>query len=54
MIKQSVNYFMDCFSEIINEYETITQRYILRHKLGKNLPFKRIEEGYLEEYKKRR
>lgn len=50
LVKDSENHFINCFSEFVNKYEEIMQRYELRQTVGKSLPPRSTEKYYLEKY----
>lgn len=48
IVKESVQYFIDCFSDFINNYDEIMERYSLRYIIKNTLPDRSNEKSYNE------
>lgn len=48
IVKDSVQYFIDCFSDFINNYDEIMERYSLRYIIKNTLPDRSNEKSYNE------
>lgn len=50
IVGKSVQYFIDCMSAFINNYDEIMKRYSLRYIINNKLPDRSTEEVYVEEF----